>query len=254
MEAVSPCSVANALREASAVEPDAKKPVAGDSTAAVEEAGQSTVCCSSEDEYPSSGAYPSDDERQDSDAQPQPQQQQQQQQQPSVKQHSPPPVPQLTLPQQQLPRPPSEVPPIQTAPYAYTISGLQDVTVEQPPSSWLKPRIKIDGPEIFHGLLRANDENLPAHETLPSTETFVAFQGQWRVVTSAGTSSYIGSTMNPWDPSTATYPLPITYKVAEDAVRVRETVPSASRANARLGVLERVRRFFCTSIAEYMQS
>ncbi|CDJ43295.1 hypothetical protein, conserved [Eimeria tenella] len=253
MEAVSPCSVADALREASPVAPVAKKPVAGDSTAAVEEAGQSTVCCSSEDEYPSSGAYPSDDERQDSDAQPQPQPQQQQQQ-PSVKQHSPPPVPQLTLPQQQLPRPPSEVPPIQTAPYAYTISSLQDVTVEQPPTSWLKPRIKIDGPEIFHGLLRANDENLPAHETVPSTETFVAFQGQWRVVTSAGTSSYIGATMNPWDPSTATYPLPITYKVAQDAVVVRETVPSSSRANARLGVLERVRRFFCTSIAEYMQS
>lgn len=30
----------------------------------------------------------------------------------------------------------------------------------------------------FPGLLRANDENLPAHETVPSTETFVAFQGQ----------------------------------------------------------------------------
>lgn len=28
------------------------------------------------------------------------------------------------------------------------------------------------------GLLRANDENLPPTETIPSTETFVAFKGQ----------------------------------------------------------------------------
>lgn len=74
------------------------------------------------------------------------------------------------------------------------------------------------------------------------------------MVTSAGTSAYVGPTMNPWDPSTAAYPLPITYKVADDAPVVRETPTGTSRANARLGFLERARRFFCTSVAEYMQS
>ncbi|CDJ34493.1 uncharacterized protein EMH_0020590 [Eimeria mitis] len=241
MESSSPCSVVTDELPA----PVEHKVAAADSKTTLEEAGQSTVCCSSEDEYNSGGVYPSDDERQDSDA---PAQQTQQQQTP------PPAAPKVVVPELQLPRQPSHMPGVQTAGYTYTISSLEDVTVEQPPSSWLKPRIKIDGPEVFHGLLRANDENLPAHETVPSTETFVSFQGQWRVVTSAGTSSYIGSTMNPWDPSTAAYPLPITYKVADDAVVVRDTTPSPSRADSRLGFFERFRRFFCTSIAEYMQS
>ncbi|CDJ51022.1 hypothetical protein, conserved [Eimeria brunetti] len=248
MEAVSLSGAVNEeLREAA-------KPAgaAADSKVTAEEAGQSTVCCSSEDEYNSTGVYPSDDERQDSDAQPQEQQpQQQQQQQPTP---PPPAAPKVTVPELQLPRYPPQTPQIQTAGYTYTISNLEDVTVEQQPSSWLKPRIKIDGPEVFHGLLRANDDNLPAHETVPSTETFVSFQGQWRVVTSTGTSSYIGSTMNPYDPSTATYPLPITYKVADDAVVVRETATTPSRAESKLSVFERMRRFFCTSVAEYMQS
>ncbi|OEH76379.1 hypothetical protein cyc_02582 [Cyclospora cayetanensis] len=146
---------------------------------------------------------------------------------------------------------PSGVP---SAPYAYTISSLDDIAPSEAPTAWLKPRIKIDGPEVFHGLLRANDESLPATESVPSTETFVSFQGQWRVVTSAGTSSYIGPTMNPWDPSTAAYPLPITYKVSDEEVVVREANNYISRADARHGILERIRRFFCTSIAEYMQS
>lgn len=60
--------------------------------------------------------------------------------------------------------------------------------------------------------------------------------------------------MNPWDPSTAAYPLPITYKVADDAVVVRETATPPSRAESRLGVFERLRRLLCTSVAEYMQS
>ncbi|CDJ61709.1 hypothetical protein, conserved [Eimeria maxima] len=246
MEAVPPCGVSDELREAGPLERGVVTTKAGaaDSKACLEEAGQSTVCCSSEDEYPSSGSYPSDDERQDSDAPAN------QRQQPPT-----PPAPtKVTVPELQLPRQTSHMPGMQPAAYTYTISNLEEISVEQAPSSWLKPRIKIDGPEVFHGLLRANDENLPAHETVPSTETFVSFQGQWRVVTSAGTSSYTGSTMNPWDPSTAAYPLPITYKVADDAVVVRETATPPSRAESRLGVFERLRRLLCTSVAEYMQS
>ncbi|CDI85201.1 hypothetical protein, conserved [Eimeria praecox] len=244
MEAVPPCGITDELREAAPVESATTKAGAADSKACLEEAGQSTVCCSSEDENTSGGAYPSDDERQDSDAQAGQ----------SPQQQPPPAAPKVTVPELQLPRQSPQMPGMQTAAYTYTISNLEEITNQQPPSSWLKPRIKIDGPEVFHGLLRANDENLPAHETAPSTETFVAFKGQWRVVTSAGTSSYIGNTMNPWDPATATYPLPITYKVADDAVVVREPAKSTSRADARLSVFERFRRFFCTSIAEYMQS
>ncbi|XP_026192587.1 uncharacterized protein LOC34619417 [Cyclospora cayetanensis] len=220
---------------------------AADSITSAEEAGQSTVCCSSEDEYPSAENYASDDERQDSDDQrrthPTPAAAEPQQQ----------PLHAALLEQQPLLQisQPSGVP---SAPYAYTISSLDDIAPSEAPTAWLKPRIKIDGPEVFHGLLRANDESLPATESVPSTETFVSFQGQWRVVTSAGTSSYIGPTMNPWDPSTAAYPLPITYKVSDEEVVVREANNYISRADARHGILERIRRFFCTSIAEYMQS
>lgn len=158
MEAVSPCGITDEIREAVAPleRVAATKAAAADSEACLVEAGQSTVCCSSEDEYPSAGAYPSDDERQDSDS---PTQQQQQQQ-------TPPAGPKVTVPELQLPRQPSQMPGMQTPAYTYTISNLEDITVEQPPSSWLKPRIKIDGPEVFHGAnplpTRRNSMHVPA--------------------------------------------------------------------------------------------
>lgn len=240
MEDVS-SSAAHKTCSASPLEPAvAAKAAAADAVGSGEEAGQSTVCCSSEDEFQNSGLCLSEDDREDSGA------------------HVPrSPAPHLeqyaaTGAEQQNHLSHHLEP--HSAAYTYTVSGLENVTLDQPPTSWLKPRIKIDGPEVFHGLLRANDDNLPATETIPSTETFVSFQGQWRVVTSTGTSSYIGQTMNPWDPSTATYPLPITYKVSEDEVVIREPTRATDRASARLGLYERARRFFCTSIAEYMQS
>lgn len=143
MEAVPPCGVSDELREAGPLERGVVTTKAGaaDSKACLEEAGQSTVCCSSEDEYPSSGSYPSDDERQDSDAPAN------QRQQPPT-----PPAPtKVTVPELQLPRQTSHMPGMQPAAYTYTISNLEEISVEQAPSSWLKPRIKIDGPEVFHG-------------------------------------------------------------------------------------------------------
>ncbi|KAL8275365.1 hypothetical protein Esti_000687 [Eimeria stiedai] len=217
-----------------------KKPLAADSLGAAEEAGLSTVCCSSEDEAPT-GLYMSDDERQDSDAQ---QTQQKDEVLPSQAYQQP--LPHHTLEQATAAAHPH--------PFTYTVASLDSLASAQPPVAWLKPRIKIDGPEVFHGLLRANDDTLPATDTMPSTETFVSFQNKWRVVTAAGSSSYLGNTMNPWDPATAAYPLPITYQVSEDKAVVRNEAPPASRAYSRMNIFERVRRCFCTSIAEYMQS
>ncbi|KAL8451802.1 hypothetical protein Emag_002597 [Eimeria magna] len=216
------------------------KPLAADSLGAAEEAGRSTVCCSSDDEA-ATGLYLSDDERQDSDAQ----QTQQKEEVLSFQAHQQPFL-HHTVEQATAAAHPH--------PFTYTIASLDTLANTQPPVAWLKPRIKIDGPEVFHGLLRANDETLPATETIPSTETFVSFQNKWRVVTAAGSSSYLGPTMNPWDPATAAYPLPITYQVSEDKPVVRNEAPPASRAYSRMSIFERVRRCFCTSIAEYMQS
>ncbi|KAL8439523.1 hypothetical protein Efla_007555 [Eimeria flavescens] len=223
------------------------KQLSADSFGSAEEAGLSTVCCSSEDEA-SAGVYPSDDERQESDVQ----------QQAAEKVAPATATPQAAAPadtQQPLQFHTADQLPSRPAPFTYTVSGLENMSLADVPSVWLKPRIKVDGPEIFHGVLRANDDSLQASETVPSTETFVSFHGKWRVVTSAGTSSYIGPTMNPWDPSTAAYPLPITYKVSEEKAVVRDSAASPpTSAASRLGFFEQARRFISTAVAEYMQS
>ncbi|KAL8432025.1 hypothetical protein ACSSS7_004900 [Eimeria intestinalis] len=216
------------------------KPLAAYSLGSAEEGGLSTVCCSSDDEA-GTGLYLSDDERQDSDAQPA-----QQKEASLPSQASQQPFSHHTVEQATVAAHPH--------PFTYTVASLDSLASVQPPVAWLKPRIKIDGPEVFHGLLRANDDTLPATDTIPSTETFVSFQDKWRVVTAAGSSSYLGPTMNPWDPATAAYPLPITYQISEDKPVVRNEPPPTSRAYSRMSIFERLRRSFCTSVAEYMQS
>lgn len=137
MEAVSALNIPEE-RCGSPVESAAAKARAADSISSVEEAGQSTVCCSSEDEFPSGEAYPSDDERLDSDTQ-------------LRTTPLPPPEQHAADLQQQFSRQVSQQPGIRIAPYTYTLSSLEHMTVGQAPTSWLKPRIKIDGPEVFHG-------------------------------------------------------------------------------------------------------
>lgn len=119
-----------------------KKVLAADSFGSAEEAGLSTVCNSSDDEFPSGEAFQSEDERQDSDAQAVTQ--------PSAQPTSSP-EPHAGMPQQHLPYPAAQQPAIQTAPYTYTISSVDSIAAGPAPTAWLKPRIKIDGPEVFHG-------------------------------------------------------------------------------------------------------
>lgn len=114
-------------------------------TAGAEEAGQSTAYCSSEEELSGAELYISEDERQDSDFVPQ--KTQQQQQQPAAYQ-------QASGTQQHIPPQLAQQPTPTMAPYTYTVTSMDGMTMDQAPTSWLKPRIKIDGPEVFHGTFK----------------------------------------------------------------------------------------------------
>lgn len=144
MDDVSPL---DAYKTSSASPPEpalAAKAVATGAVGSGEDAGQSTACCSSEDEFQNSGLCLSEDDREDSGA--------------HVHRS-----PALQLgqyaaagaeEQSHLTR---QLEPHNAA-YTYTVSGLENITFDQPPTSWLKPRIKIDGPEVFHGTCKPLDE------------------------------------------------------------------------------------------------